>query len=244
MTRGAARPGRPLSPSAPPGCIILDGMDSPENASRKKPLLRGVLHEVAASVAAVAGGLLVFRATGARARAEALVYGISLVALFAVSALYHRPNWTERVRAVWRRLDHSAIFLLIAGTYTPFCFLLGGTPGWTLFGVVWAGATAGIVLSIAWVRAPKALVAAVCVLLGWAVLPLLPALKAALGAGAIALLATGGVVYSLGALVYAAKRPDPFPRVFGYHEVFHALVIAAAVCHYAVVARAVVALSA
>jgi hemolysin III len=219
-------------------------MGLPENSSRQKPLLRGVLHEVAASVAAVAGGLLVFRATGARARAGAIVYGISLVALFVTSALYHRPNWTEKVRAVWRRLDHSAIFLLIAGTYTPFAFLLGSRAGWILLGVVWAGAIAGIVLSVAWVRAPKALVAGVCVLLGWAALPLLPALRAALGTGAIALLAAGGVVYSLGAVVYAVKRPDPFPRVFGYHEIFHSLVIAAAVCHFAVVARAVSALSA
>lgn len=214
-----------------------------EISSRTKPLLRGVLHEVAASVAAVAGALLALGATGARARAGAIVYGISLVALFAVSALYHRPNWTEKVRTVWRRLDHSAIFLLIAGTYTPFCFLLGGARGWALLGIVWAGAVAGIVLSIAWPRAPKPLVAAICVLLGWAVLPLVPALKAALGAGAIALLAAGGVTYTLGAVVYAARRPDPFPGVFGYHEIFHALVIVAAVCHFAAVAQAVAALS-
>ena len=219
-------------------------MTSPENPSPPKPLLRGVLHEVAAAVAAAAGAVLVFRAATPRARFGALVYGISLVALLAVSALYHRPNWSEKVRAVWRRLDNSAIFLLIAGTYTPFAFLLGSRAGWIFLGVVWAGAVAGIVLSVAWVRAPKALVAAVCVLLGWASVPLLPALHAALGTGAVALLAAGGVVYSLGAVVYAAKRPDPFPRVFGYHELFHALVIAAAVCHFAVVARAVSVLSA
>ena len=215
-----------------------------EISSRSKPLLRGVLHEVAVSVAAVGGALLAIRASTPRARFGAIVYGVSLVALFAVSALYHRPNWTEKVRAVWRRVDHSAIFLLIAGTYTPFCLFLGGTRGWALFGVVWAGAVVGIVLSIAWVKAPKPLVAAVCVLLGWAVLPVVPALKARLGLGVVLLLLAGGIVYSLGALVYAAKRPDPFPRVFGYHEIFHAMVIAAAVCHFAAVARAVSALSA
>lgn len=209
-----------------------------------KPLLRGVLHEVAAFVAFVAGAILVFRASGARARAGALVYGISLVSLFAVSAIYHRPDWSEKVRAVWRRLDHSAIFLLIAGTYTPFSFLLGSRIGWIFLGIVWAGALIGIVMSVAWVRAPKALVAAVCVLLGWAALPLLPALKASLGTSAVVLLATGGVVYSLGAAVYALRRPDPFPKVFGYHEIFHALVIAGAGCHFAVVARALSALSA
>ncbi len=216
----------------------------PETPSRPKPLLRGVLHEVAAFVAAAAGAILFLRASGARARAGALVYGTSLVVLFAVSAIYHRKNWPERLRAIWRRLDHSAIFLLIAGTYTPLSFLLGSRLGWTFLGIVWGGALLGIVMSVAWVKAPRALVAAVCVLLGWAAVPLLPALKAALGTGAVALLATGGVVYSLGAVVYAIKRPDPFPRVFGYHEIFHALVIAAAVCHFAVVARAVVALSA
>ncbi len=219
-------------------------MGKPENQSPSKPLLRGVLHEVAAFVAAVAGAILVFRASGARARAGALVYGISLVSLFAVSAIYHRPDWSEKVRAVWRRLDHSAIFLLIAGTYTPFSFLLGSRIGWIFLGIVWAGALLGIAMSVTWVRAPKALVAAVCVLLGWAALPLLPALKASLGTGAVVLLAAGGVVYSLGAAVYALRRPDPFPRVFGYHEIFHALVIAGAGCHFAVVARALSALSA
>ncbi|HVO50334.1 MAG TPA: hemolysin III family protein [Thermoanaerobaculia bacterium] len=209
-----------------------------------KPLLRGVLHEASAFVAAVAGAILFFRASGARARAGALVYGLSLVTLLAVSATYHRKNWSEKVRAVWRRLDHSAIFLLIAGTYTPLSFLLGSRLGWIFLGIVWGGAVLGIVMSVAWVKAPKALVAAVCVLLGWAAIPLLPALKAALGTSSVALLAAGGVVYSLGAAVYALRRPDPFPRVFGYHEIFHALVVAAAVCHFAVVARAVVALSA
>ena len=219
-------------------------MGTSEISAPSKPLLRGVLHEVAAFVAAVAGTILVLIASGARARFGALIYGVSLVTLLAVSALYHRRNWSEKGRAVMRRLDHSAIFLLIAGTYTPLSFLLGSRSGWIFLGIVWAGALLGIVMSIAWVRAPKALVALVCVLLGWAAVPLLPALKAALGTGAVVLLAAGGVVYSLGAAVYALRRPDPFPNVFGYHEIFHALVIAAAVCHFAVVARAVSALSA
>lgn len=224
--------------------MIALNMEPAENPSRPKPLLRGVLHEVAALVAAVAGAILFFRASGARARAGALVYVLSLVTLLSISAIYHRKNWPERLRLIWRRLDHSAIFFLIAGTYTPLSFLLGSRLGWTFLGIVWAGALLGIVMSVAWVKAPKVLVAVVCVLLGWAAVPLLPALKAALGTGAVALLAAGGVVYSLGAAVYALRRPNPFPLVFGYHEVFHALVIAAAVCHFAVVARAVSALSA
>jgi len=212
--------------------------------SPSKPLLRGVLHEVAAFVAAIAGAILFFRASGARARIGALVYVISLVTLLSVSAIYHRKTWSDRLRAVWRRLDHSAIFLLIAGTYTPFSFLLGSRTGWIFLGIVWGGALLGIVMSIAWVKAPKALVALVCVLLGWAALPLLPALKAALGTGAVVLLATGGVVYSLGAAVYALRRPDPFPNVFGYHEIFHALVVAACCLHYFAIAAIVRALGA
>jgi hemolysin III len=219
-------------------------MSSAADGSRAKPLLRGVLHEVAAYAAAIAGGILVFRAPGPRARAGALIYGISLVTLFAVSAIYHRPAWSEKARLVLRRIDHSAIFLLIAGTYTPLSFLLGSRIGWTFLAIVWGGALVGIVLSIAWVRAPKGLVASICVLLGWAALPVLPALKTALGTGAVAVLAAGGIAYSLGALVYAIRRPDPFPSVFGYHEVFHALVIVAAACHFSVVARAISALPA
>ncbi len=207
-----------------------------------KPLLRGVSHQIAAGVALAGWIALALLAPSARARAAANIYGASLVALFAVSALYHRPTWAPRARLAMRRLDHAAIFLLIAGTYTPFCLLLGGVSGSMLLAIVWSGAVLGIAQSIAWPRAPKPLVAVVYVLLGWIVLPVLPALRVALGPAALALLGAGGVVYSLGAAVYATGRPDPFPRVFGYHEVFHAMVIGAAALHFAVVARAVLAL--
>ena len=204
-----------------------------------KPLLRGVSHEIAAWLALGAAVTLALAAPAGRSRLSAVVYGASLFSLFAVSALYHRPNWAPRARLWMRRLDHSAIFLLIAGTYTPFCLLLGGATGRTMLAVAWAGAAAGVLQSILWVRAPKPLVAALYVLLGWVVVPVVPALRAALGTGALALLATGGLLYTLGAVVYASRRPDPLPRVFGYHEVFHGLVIAAAACHFAVVAGAV-----
>jgi hemolysin III len=141
-----------------------------------------------------------------------------------------------------RRLDHSAIFLLIAGTYTPFCLVLGGGAGTTLLAVVWAGAALGLVRAIVWPRAPKPLAAALYVLLGWAVVPVLPALGAALGTSALALLGAGGLVYTVGAVVYATRRPDPFPAVLGYHEVFHALVVVAAGLHLAVAAMAISAL--
>jgi hemolysin III len=176
------------------------------------------------------------------ARAAASVNGASLLALFTISALYHRPTWSPQARLFWRRLDHSAIFLLIAGTYTPFCLLLGGRDGSLLLGVIWTGAAMGVVQAVVWPKAPKPLVAVIYVLLGWVIVPVLPALRQALGLPAIGLLAAGGVAYSVGAVVYAVRRPDPFPRVFGYHEVFHALVIVAAVLHFLVAARAVLAL--
>ena len=208
----------------------------------EKPLLRGVSHELAAGVALAAWIALGHVAQGPRARLAANVYGASLFTLFAVSALYHRATWAPRARLLVRRLDHAAIFFLIAGTYTPFCLLLGGARGDALLALVWAGAALGVVREIVWVRAPKALVAALYVALGWVILPVLPALRALLGGGGVALLAAGGVLYSAGAVVYAMRRPDPFPRVFGYHEVFHALTIAAAGLHFAVAARAALAL--
>jgi hemolysin III len=208
----------------------------------EKPLLRGVSHEIAAALALAAWVALAVLAPAAHARAAAHVYGASLFTLFAVSALYHRPTWPARARAFMRRLDHSAIFVLIAGTYTPFCLLLGGRRGELLLALAWSGAALGVLQSILWVHAPRAVVAVLTVALGWLVAPLLPALHALLGAPGLALLAGGGVLYTLGAVIYATRRPDPFPRVFGYHEVFHALVVAAAGLHLAVAAPAVLAL--
>jgi len=217
-------------------------MGSSAVTTREKPLLRGVSHEIAAAVALVAWITLAVAAAPGRARLAANVYGASLLTLFLVSALYHRPTWAPRARLFMRRLDHSAIFFLIAGTYTPVCLLLPDRTGTTLLAVVWAGAAAGVLQSILWVRAPKPLVAAVYVLLGWVIVPVVPALGAALGAGSIVLLGAGGAAYTLGAVVYAVRRPDPFPRVFGYHEVFHALVVVAAACHFGVVVAALRAL--
>lgn len=216
-------------------------IDSASQAA-PKPLLRGVSHEIAAAAALAAWIALAALAPSPRGLAAANVYGASLFALFAVSALYHRPTWRPRARLWLRRLDHSAIFLLVAGTYTPFCLVLGGTRGDALLAVAWGGAALGILQSVLWVRAPKPLVAIVYVLLGWVILPVMPALAARLGPGAVALLGAGGIAYSLGAVVYAARRPDPFPRVFGYHEVFHALVVVAAGLHLAVTTRAILAL--
>jgi hemolysin III len=210
-------------------------MDARIEKKAEKPLLRGVSHEIAAAFAFAGGVALTQTAHGTRGKVAALVYGISLFALFSISALYHRPRWSRRLYVIMRRLDHAAIFVLIAGTYTPVCLLVPSAGGLKLLAVVWAGALAGVIFSVILPHAPKALFASLYVALGWAAVPVMPALAKALGPIGIALLTGGGVVYSVGAIIYALRRPDPFPTVFGYHEVFHLLVIIAAAFHYAAV---------
>ncbi len=211
-------------------------------SARIKPLLRGVSHEVAAFAAVPATLALVASAKSPWAQVGAATYGASLFTLFLVSAVFHRPTWSPRARLLVGRLDNSAIFLLIAGTYTPICLLVGGGIGRALLAVVWTGAVLGIVATMAWPFAPKPLMAAIYVALGWAFVPAAGGLRAAMGGQALLLLVAGALVYTAGAIVYALRRPDPFPRVFGYHEIFHLLVIAAAVLHYVVIQSAVRAL--
>jgi hemolysin III len=202
-----------------------------------KPRLRGVSHQYAFFVAIAAGAGLVVLARGSEARVAVAVYALSLCAMFGASALYHRIDWSPRPRVWLRRLDHSMIYVLVAGTYTPFALLvLAPALGWTILGIVWAGALAGVVLSVVWIDAPRWLTAVLYVALGWVSVVVLPALWDRAGIMTVALLATGGVLYTTGAVVYARRRPDPSPRVFGYHEVFHVLVIAAATAHFAAVA--------
>lgn len=202
-----------------------------------KPRLRGVSHQYAFFVALAAGAALVVLVRGGEARLAVGVYALSLCAMFGASALYHRIDWQPRPRAWLRRLDHSMIFVLVAGTYTPFAVLvLAPALGWTLLGIVWGGAIGGVVMSLAWNDAPRWFSATVYVALGWVAIIGLPQLWDRAGALAVALLTTGGLLYTLGAIVYARRRPDPAPRVFGYHEVFHVLVIAAAAVHFTAVA--------
>jgi hemolysin III len=210
-------------------------------AARPKPQLRGVSHLFAACIAAPAALLLWAGAGSTSARLGAAIYGLSLFLLFAISAIFHRPTWQPRARDLVGRLDQSAIFLLIAGTYTPFGLLLGPA-GHTLLICVWAGALGGLVLSVIWPSAPKPLMAVIYVLFGWSFSLLAPSLHRATGAGVMALILLGAVAYTVGAAVYALRRPDPFPKVFGYHEVFHLLVVAAAVLHFAAVSMALSAL--
>jgi hemolysin III len=203
-----------------------------------KPRLRGVFHQWAFFVSLAAGALLVAIAPAGRATLATAIYALTVAGLFGVSAVYHRVNWAStRARRWMRRLDHSMIFCLIAGTYTPFALLvLEGTLATTILVGVWAGALAGIVLNLVWVEAPKWVTAAVYIALGWVAVIALPDLASQLGATAIALIGAGGILYTAGAVIYALRRPDPVPAVFGYHEIFHVLVIAAAALQYAVIA--------
>jgi len=208
-------------------------------ALKEKPKLRGVSHQIAFFVALAAAGVLVLTAPSARAAGACAIYGATLAALFGISALYHRPHWAPPQRQIMRRLDHSAIFLLIAGTYTPVFLLMDTTAGHRPLWIVWIGAALGIFKSMLWPHAPKVLTAALCLLLGWAVIGDVVRLGPLMGATTVTLLVAGGVIYSLGAIVYARKKPDPVPHIFGYHEVFHALVIVASICNFIHVVRVV-----
>lgn len=206
-----------------------------------KPRLRGVSHQIAFVVAVALGTALVITAPGGRATVTALIYAVGVCGLFGISALYHRRTWaTDQARAWMRRLDHSMIFVFIAATYTPIAVLaMHGTLGSAILTVVWGGAVAGVALSLVWPHAPKWLSALVYIALGWVAVAAMPQLWDRLGPWSVIGLATGGVLYTLGAVVYARGRPDPRPAVFGYHEIFHACVVVAAGVHYAVIAFAV-----
>ena len=213
-------------------------------ATAVKPRLRGVVHEYAFFVALVAGAALLVVAPSGKARLAVGLYVLGLAGLLGTSALYHRVTWRPNARRWMRRLDHSMIFVLIAGTYTPIALLVLSQPlGSVVLVLIWSGAVGGIVLSLLWPDAPRPVSAAIYISLGWVAIIAMPQLFDRLGALGIALIATGGLLYSVGAIVYARKRPDPVPTVFGYHEIFHVLVVAAAALHFAVIAFLVVPLA-
>jgi len=206
-----------------------------------KPLFRGVMHMVAAVFAPVGLVLLLLIADSPRRYVAAAVFATSLILLYATSAAYHVAPWSRRLGEFMMRADHSSIFVLIAGTYTPFCLVtLDLQWGIPMLAVVWSLAAAGIVVAIVWPRAPRWLSVSLYLAIGW--IGVIPAAQVvpALPAPGLALLAAGGALYSIGALVYATRRPDPFPRVFGFHEVFHALVVAGSLLHFTVIAVYVV----
>jgi len=200
---------------------------------RVKPRLRGVFHQWAFFVSLASGALLVLGAATTRASVAAAIYAASVSALFGVSALYHRRSWNGPARRRMRHLDHAMIFLLIAGTYTPVGLLvLQGTLATVVLAVVWGGAVAGIALELAWTTAPRWLGGTVYLALGWVAVVAMPQLFTHLGMAGGLLIVAGGLIYSAGAAIYALRRPDPAPAVFGYHEVFHLLVIAGVAAHF------------
>jgi hemolysin III len=200
-----------------------------------------VLHEAAFVVALAVGIPLVLAAHGLRASVAAGVFAGSVAAMLAVSTLYHRITWTPAARRWMRRADHGGIYLLIAGTYTPIGLLdLHGATQHIVLAVVWSGAAAAALTKFCWVGAPNWLSAAIGIALGWVGIATLPQLDRAAGLAAVVLLGIGGVAYTAGGIIYALRRPDPVPAVFGYHELFHALTLVAITCQYVAIAFFVV----
>ncbi|HET8742257.1 MAG TPA: hemolysin III family protein [Gaiella sp.] len=205
------------------------------------PRLRGVFHLWAFVVAVVAGIVLVVLADGVTETVSSWVYAAALAAMFGASALYHRFPWRSAARRLWaRRLDHSTIFLFIAGTYTPFAVLtLQGPTAWIVLAAAWAGALLGLLLEVLWIDSPRWLSTAAYLLVGWAGVFVVPKLFSGVGVAVGVLVAVGGGLYSLGALIYATRWPNPFPRTLGFHEVFHLLVVAAAATQFVAVSLVV-----
>jgi hemolysin III len=201
------------------------------------------LHRIACGVAIIAGAALVAASRDRHAGTASAIYAVLLVAMFGVSATLHGRDWSPRMFGWWRRADHSMISAFIAGTYTPLCLIgIGGAAGTRLLALVWIGAGLGIVRALLWPHAPRVVASVLYVVVGWLVIWYLPSVHAALDHAAFALLIAGGAIYTAGAVIYALRRPDPWPRVFGYHEVFHALIVVASGCHFAAVVRVVTSL--
>jgi len=212
-------------------------------ATAVKPLLRGVLHQIAFFVSLGVGALLVIASDGTRRQLAAAAFAGSVSLCFGASALYHRVTWTPRARRWMRRVDHAGVYLLIAGTYTPVGLLaLHGAWRIAVLGTVYAGTAIAVLLKFVWVDAPKWVAAVVGIALGWVAVVALPQLAHRLGPVAITLLAAGGIAYTCGAIVYARRRPNPIPHTFGYHELFHALTIVAVSCQYVGIAFFVIGL--
>jgi hemolysin III len=198
-----------------------------------RPLLRGVTHAYAFWVALAAAVVLTALVPAGTPRVASIVYGLGLCGLFAASGTYHRWRWNPRWRPLLRRIDHSTIFIFIAASYTPVALLvMHGTLRWVILVAVWTGAIIGVVLSVAWITAPRVLSAACYLALGWTAMFALPQMLDALDPAPLVLLGVGGLLYTAGAVVYATKRPNPWPNTFGFHEIFHALVILAAAVQF------------
>jgi len=214
--------------------------DAAELLRLVKPKLRGWLHAVMCPLAVAAGIVLICLSPSERTRIGAAVFALSTAVLFGTSAVYHRGRWTPRVEGVLKRMDHSNIFLVIAGTYTPFAVtLLSREQATHLLLIVWGGALAGVLFRVFWVRAPRWLYTPVYVALGWVAVFYFGPLMHAGGVAVVTLIAVGGGLYTLGALIYGTKRPNPSPRWFGFHEVFHACTVLAFAAHYVAASLAI-----
>lgn len=219
----------------PPSPTLL-AEPTPE-AAAGRPLLRGWIHVGALGAMLVAGPLLAARAPGPGAMAALAVYSLSMVSLFGVSAAFHRVRWQPAARRRMRRADHATIFVGIAGTYTAVAALaLAGWARVLVLCLVWIGGAAGVTLRQVWLDAPKWAVSLPYVAVGWCALAVIPQLVRGLGAGGFGLVLAGGAAYTTGAVVYALRRPDPWPAVFGYHEIFHCCTVVGAALHYAALA--------
>jgi hemolysin III len=205
--------------------------------SHHKPMFRGFIHMLAFSSALTLAPILIVITPGVTARFVMAIYGLSIVGLFGVSALYHRNQWTERGASIIRKVDHSMIFIATAATHTPIALLaLPKTPGWVLFFVVWIGAGVGIAGRVFFTDAPYTVVAIPYVLVGWSSIIVVNHVWDSLKVAGFVLLFVGGALYTIGAIIYAAHKPNPWPNHFGYHEIFHALTVGGAACHYVVIA--------
>lgn len=201
------------------------------------PLLRGWLHLGTAPVALIAGSALVILAPTLQARFTIAIFTLSAVALFSISATYHTVNWTPGVKRALRRIDHANIFLIIAGTYTPLTVIwLDTNTAQVLLGLVWGGSMLGLLFRVFWLTAPRWLYVPIYIALGWAALLYLPDFYRAAGGLIVSLILAGGVLYSVGAIIYALKRPNFSEKYFGFHELFHSFTIAAFICHYLAIA--------
>ncbi len=217
--------------------VAVDPPPEPPAPAAGRPLLRGWIHLVAFGVTVVVGPILIAHARTAEQRAVLIIYVLSVAALFGVSAAFHRMRWSPAARRRMRRADHATIFIGIAGSYTAIAGL--ALHGWArvlVLCLVWGGAAGGITLRQVWLDAPKWAVALPYVVMGWCAIAVVPQLVRGLGAAGFWLLLAGGACYTVGAVVYALRRPNPSPAVFGYHEVFHALTVVGASCHFAVIA--------
>ncbi|HWH10595.1 MAG TPA: hemolysin III family protein [Solirubrobacteraceae bacterium] len=226
--------------TTPPEAISASAGVGSETLARDtpvKPRLRGVWHQYGFVVSLIAGAVLIGTTPAGRGVVAAVVYAAAVSGLLGTSALYHRVTWQPRARRRMRRLDHAMIFVLIAGSYTPIVLLaMSGTLAVVVFCVAWGGALAGVLVEFFWTDHPRYVSAVIGTALGWTSLVMVGQLRSTVGWLAVGGFIFGGILYTIGATIYSRKRPDPIPGVFGYHELFHALVLAAASIHYAVIA--------